>query len=162
MASQRGRKSPPSTRSSAAEKVGAQPVQRQPECWGRHSSTSRRDSTGRADALRHYGSECPRQGRHHERIAANPRGFAQAGASSIYDDVVYEGQSIEMERLWLWVARNSQPRRSARHSRSTRRAHRAPPRPGRRKHQPELRSQRAAPTPGRSPARCRKRRSTPM
>src|SRR5262250_3865170 len=31
---------------------------------------------------------------------------AQAGASSIYDDVVYEGQSIEMERLWLWVARN--------------------------------------------------------
>ncbi len=32
--------------------------------------------------------------------------FAQAGASSIYDDVVYEGQSIEMERLWLWVSRN--------------------------------------------------------
>jgi uncharacterized protein len=32
--------------------------------------------------------------------------FAQAGASSIYDDVIYEGQSIEMERLWLWVARN--------------------------------------------------------
>jgi putative CocE/NonD family hydrolase len=32
--------------------------------------------------------------------------FAQAGASSLYDDVVYEGQSIEMERLWLWVARN--------------------------------------------------------
>ena len=32
--------------------------------------------------------------------------FAQAGSSSIYDDVVYEGQSIEMERLWLWVARN--------------------------------------------------------
>ena len=32
--------------------------------------------------------------------------FAQAGASSIYNDVVYEGQSIEMERLWLWVARN--------------------------------------------------------
>jgi uncharacterized protein len=32
--------------------------------------------------------------------------FAQAGASSIYDDVVYEGHSIEMERLWLWVARN--------------------------------------------------------
>ena len=32
--------------------------------------------------------------------------FAQAGASSIYDDVVYEGQCIEMERLWLWVARN--------------------------------------------------------
>jgi predicted acyl esterase len=25
--------------------------------------------------------------------------FAQAGASSIYDDVVYEGQSIEIERL---------------------------------------------------------------
>jgi uncharacterized protein len=32
--------------------------------------------------------------------------FAQSGASSIYDDVVYEGQSIEMERLWPWVARN--------------------------------------------------------
>jgi hypothetical protein len=32
--------------------------------------------------------------------------FAQAGASSIYDDVVYEGNSIEMERLWLWVAKN--------------------------------------------------------
>jgi hypothetical protein len=32
--------------------------------------------------------------------------FAQAGGSSIYDDVVYEGNSIEMERLWLWVAKN--------------------------------------------------------
>jgi uncharacterized protein len=32
--------------------------------------------------------------------------FSQAGGSSIYDDVVYEGQSIEMERLWLWVSRN--------------------------------------------------------
>src|SRR5437868_3372920 len=32
--------------------------------------------------------------------------FAQAGGSSIYDDVVYEGGSIEMERLWLWVAKN--------------------------------------------------------
>jgi len=32
--------------------------------------------------------------------------FAQAGGSSIYDDVVYEGQSIEIERLWLWVAKN--------------------------------------------------------
>jgi putative CocE/NonD family hydrolase len=32
--------------------------------------------------------------------------FAQAGGSSIYDDVVYEGQSIEMERLWLWVSKN--------------------------------------------------------
>ncbi len=32
--------------------------------------------------------------------------FAQAGASSIYDDVIYEGQGIEMERLWLWVAKN--------------------------------------------------------
>jgi len=32
--------------------------------------------------------------------------FAQVGGSSIYDDVVYEGQSIEMERLWLWMARN--------------------------------------------------------
>src|ERR671931_2634258 len=32
--------------------------------------------------------------------------FIQVGASSIYDDVVYEGQSIEMERLWLWVAKN--------------------------------------------------------
>lgn len=27
--------------------------------------------------------------------------WAQVGGSSIYDDVVYEGQSIEMERLWL-------------------------------------------------------------
>ena len=26
------------------------------------------------------------------------RAFAQAGASSIYDDVIYEGQGIEMER----------------------------------------------------------------
>ncbi|MCB1744030.1 MAG: CocE/NonD family hydrolase, partial [Gammaproteobacteria bacterium] len=32
--------------------------------------------------------------------------FAQVGGSSIYDDVVYEGQAIEMERLWLWVAKN--------------------------------------------------------
>src|ERR1700752_3842506 len=32
--------------------------------------------------------------------------FAQVGGSNIYDDVVYEGQSIEMERLWLWVAGN--------------------------------------------------------
>jgi putative CocE/NonD family hydrolase len=32
--------------------------------------------------------------------------FAQAGGSSIYDDVVNEGQGIEMERLWLWVAKN--------------------------------------------------------
>src|SRR5215469_15719899 len=32
--------------------------------------------------------------------------FAQVGGSSIYDDVVYEGQSIEMERLWLFVAGN--------------------------------------------------------
>ncbi len=32
--------------------------------------------------------------------------FTQVGGSSIYDDVVYEGQSIEMERLWLWVSRN--------------------------------------------------------
>ena len=32
--------------------------------------------------------------------------FAQVGASSIYDDVVYEGNAIEMERLWLWVAKN--------------------------------------------------------
>jgi putative CocE/NonD family hydrolase len=32
--------------------------------------------------------------------------FVQVGGSSIYDDVVYEGQSIEMERLWLWVSRN--------------------------------------------------------
>lgn len=32
--------------------------------------------------------------------------FAQVGASSIYDDVVYEGQSLEIERLWLWVANN--------------------------------------------------------
>jgi len=32
--------------------------------------------------------------------------FIQVGGSSIYDDVVCEGQSIEMERLWLWVAKN--------------------------------------------------------
>lgn len=32
--------------------------------------------------------------------------FAQVGGASIYDDVVYEGGSIEMERLWLWVSRN--------------------------------------------------------
>jgi uncharacterized protein len=32
--------------------------------------------------------------------------FAQAGGSGIYDDVIYEGQGIEMERLWLWVAKN--------------------------------------------------------
>ena len=32
--------------------------------------------------------------------------FTQVGGSSIYDDVVYEGESIEMERLWLWVANN--------------------------------------------------------
>ena len=32
--------------------------------------------------------------------------FAQVGAASIYDDVVYEGGSIEMERLWLWVSKN--------------------------------------------------------
>jgi putative CocE/NonD family hydrolase len=32
--------------------------------------------------------------------------FAQVGGSSIYDDVVYEGNAIEMERLWLWVAKN--------------------------------------------------------
>jgi uncharacterized protein len=46
--------------------------------------------------------------------------FAQAGASSIYDDVVYEGQSIEMERLWLWVARNI-PGLSAAHREAVRR-----------------------------------------
>ncbi len=32
--------------------------------------------------------------------------FTQVGGSSIYDDVVYEGNSIEMERLWLWVSNN--------------------------------------------------------
>ena len=32
--------------------------------------------------------------------------FAQVGGSSIYDDVVYEGNAIEMERLWLWVRKN--------------------------------------------------------
>jgi len=32
--------------------------------------------------------------------------FAQAGGSSIYDDVVCEGAGIEMERLWLWVSKN--------------------------------------------------------
>jgi hypothetical protein len=33
--------------------------------------------------------------------------FTQVAASSLYDDVVYEGASIEMERLWLWVANNT-------------------------------------------------------
>src|ERR1044071_8338719 len=32
--------------------------------------------------------------------------FAQAGGSNIYDDVIYEGQGLEIERLWLWVAKN--------------------------------------------------------
>src|SRR5437773_12552369 len=32
--------------------------------------------------------------------------FIQVGGSSIYDDVVCEGQSIEMDRLLLWVAKN--------------------------------------------------------
>jgi uncharacterized protein len=32
--------------------------------------------------------------------------FAQAGGSSIYDDVVCEGGGIEMKRLWLWVSKN--------------------------------------------------------
>lgn len=32
--------------------------------------------------------------------------WAQVGGSSIYDDVVYEGGGIELERLWLWVAGN--------------------------------------------------------
>ncbi|MCA8926899.1 MAG: CocE/NonD family hydrolase [Alphaproteobacteria bacterium] len=32
--------------------------------------------------------------------------WAQVGGSSIYNDVVCEGQSIEMERLWLWVSKN--------------------------------------------------------
>ncbi|MFH1604663.1 MAG: CocE/NonD family hydrolase [Pseudomonadota bacterium] len=32
--------------------------------------------------------------------------FAQVGGSSIYNDVIYEGNAIEMERLWLWVAKN--------------------------------------------------------
>ena len=32
--------------------------------------------------------------------------FTQAGGSNIYDDIVYEGQSIELERLWLWIANN--------------------------------------------------------
>ncbi len=61
--------------------------------------------------------------------------FAQAGASSIYDDVVYEGQSIEMERLWLWVARNipglSQAHRAGGHAALRHRARRT--RPGRRR-----------------------------
>ena len=47
--------------------------------------------------------------------------FAQAGGSSIYDDVVYEGQSIEMERLWLWVAKNI-PGLSASHREAVMRA----------------------------------------
>jgi uncharacterized protein len=32
--------------------------------------------------------------------------WSQVGGSSIYDDVVCEGQSIELERLWLWVSKN--------------------------------------------------------
>ena len=48
--------------------------------------------------------------------------FAQAGASSIYDDVVYEGASIELERLWLWVARNI-PGLSASHREALLRRH---------------------------------------
>jgi uncharacterized protein len=32
--------------------------------------------------------------------------FAQVGSADIYQDVIYEGGSIEMERLWLWVAGN--------------------------------------------------------
>ena len=32
--------------------------------------------------------------------------FSQVGSSSIYDDVVFQGQAIELERLWLWVANN--------------------------------------------------------
>ena len=52
-------------------------------------------------------------GRRHDDVrrglaAASQRAafFAQVGGSSIYDDVVYEGNAIEMERLWLWVAKN--------------------------------------------------------
>ena len=50
--------------------------------------------------------------RHHHvcrRVAASPQSarlLHPGGRSSIYDDVVCEGQSIEMERLWLWVAKN--------------------------------------------------------
>jgi putative CocE/NonD family hydrolase len=46
--------------------------------------------------------------------------FVQVGGSSIYDDVVCEGQSIEMERLWLWVAKNI-PGLSASHREAVRR-----------------------------------------
>lgn len=46
--------------------------------------------------------------------------FAQVGGSSIYDDVVYEGNAIEMERLWLWVAQNI-PGLSASHRDAARR-----------------------------------------
>ena len=48
--------------------------------------------------------------------------FTQVGGSSIYDDVVYEGQSIQMERLWLWVARNI-PGLSASHRQALLRRH---------------------------------------
>jgi hypothetical protein len=48
--------------------------------------------------------------------------FAQVGGSSIYDDVVYEGNAIEMERLWLWVAKNI-PGLSASHRAAARRKH---------------------------------------
>lgn len=33
--------------------------------------------------------------------------YAQVGGASIYNDVVYEGHSIELERLWLWVGFNT-------------------------------------------------------
>ena len=48
--------------------------------------------------------------------------FAQVGGSSIYDDVVYEGNAIEMERLWLWVAKNI-PGLSASHRAAAMRKH---------------------------------------
>ena len=66
------------------------------EPWSNHRVGLSGSSAGATTALA-AASQC------HPSVRAF---FAQVGGSSIYDDVVYEGQSIEMERLWLWVARN--------------------------------------------------------
>ena len=66
------------------------------EPWSNHHVGLSGSSAGATTALA-AASQC------HPSVRAF---FAQVGGSSIYDDVVYEGQSIEMERLWLWVARN--------------------------------------------------------
>lgn len=66
------------------------------EPWSNHHVGLSGSSAGATTALA-AASQC------HPSVRAF---FTQVGGSSIYDDVVYEGQSIEMERLWLWVARN--------------------------------------------------------